>query len=92
MSEDGRGLRKLDVGLYLDEAGQPAGIKLFSNGNVDERLTTDTMGQFHFTRWRHFETGWKVDSSMLLSMQATRALTAFIRSINVVASKEDVNQ
>lgn len=76
-------MRKLDVGLYLDEGGRPAGIELFSDGKVDERLTCDSMGQFHFTRWRSFESGWKVDASLALTAQASHELTKVVRAIVV---------
>jgi hypothetical protein len=80
-------MRKLDIGLYLDEGGEPAGIKLFSDGKLDERLTTDSMGQFHFTRWRNFpDIGWKVDASMALTMQGSHELTRVIR--NIVVGKD----
>lgn len=75
-------MRRLDIGLYLDEGGRPAGIKLFSDGKTDERLTTDSMGQFHFTKWQYFpDSGWKVSVSMALSAQASHELTKVVRMI-----------
>jgi len=83
MSDDENGLREKDIGLYLDDAKQPAGIRLFSTSAIDERLATDSLGQFHFTRWRKFgEAGWKVDFSFVLSAQATRGLINFMSSFS----------
>lgn len=81
MSDTERPLRDQDIGLYLDDDKQPAGIKLFSTSAIDERLATDSLGQFHFTRWRKFgDVGWKVDFSFTLSAQATHGLIRFLRT------------
>jgi hypothetical protein len=85
VSSDERSLREHDVGLYLDDRNQPAGIKLFSDGKIEERLTTDSMGQFHLTRWQLFTDGesggWKVVTSMMLTVQGSQGLVRFLRNI-----------
>lgn len=67
--------RRVVDGPHLDSAGVPAGVRLFCNAHVDERLTTDRAGQVHFTRWRFRSgMGWQMEASFSLSAAASNEL------------------
>ena len=75
MATDERRRAETAAGPHLDASGAPGGVRLFSNAHMDERMTTDSVGQLHLTRWRFYARfGWKMEASISLSAAASNAL------------------
>ena len=75
MAMDERRRADSAAGPHLDVNGSPAGVRLFSNAHLDERMTTDSVGQIHLTRWKFYaKFGWKMEASIALTAAASNEL------------------